>query len=87
MTIDVKFVDTGREATGKANPKCPNGMAVSCALPGQITCTFNLPYPAPRRGVYSIVCNECKFLAAITVAGRADDPNKVTLPCREKSRC
>lgn len=84
MTIEVKFNDSGRTAKEKPNPKYPNGMDVSCAQPGQKACGFSLPYPAPRCGTYSVICNDCKFTALITVAGRADDPRTVTLPCKEK---
>ena len=82
MTIDVKFNDSGREPSQKADPRFPRGMTISMARPGQTSCTYNLPYPAPRCGIYSISCNICGLTVAVTVAGRADDPNKITLPCK-----
>lgn len=82
MTIDVKFNDSGREPTSKPNPKYPDGMEVSLAGPGQKSCTFNLPYPAPRVGTYSIVCRTCHYTAIVTVAGRSDDVKIITLPCK-----
>jgi hypothetical protein len=82
MTIDVHFNDSGREPTCKPNPKYPDGMHISLAEPGVKSCTSNLPWPAPRCGTYSIVCRTCHFTALITVAGRADDPKIVTLPCK-----
>lgn len=82
MTIAVKFNDSGREPTQKPNPKYPNGIAVDISEPGQKSCTRNLPYPAPRCGTYSIVCLTCRMSCIITVAGRADDPNMITLPCK-----
>lgn len=83
MTIDVKFNDSGREPTQKPNPKYPDGMEVSLAEPGQSSCTYNLPYPAPRCGTYSIVCRTCHYTAIVTVAGRADDVKIITLPCKQ----
>lgn len=83
MTIDVTFNDSGREPTQKPNPAYPDGMDVSCAAPGQKSCTRNLPYPAPRVGTYSIVCRTCGYTALVTVAGRRDDPRTITIPCKE----
>ena len=83
MPIEVKFNDSGREPKEKPNPKYPNGMDISCAQPGQKSCTFNLrPYPAPRCGTYSVRCVDCQFTALVTVAGRADDPRTITIPCK-----
>lgn len=81
--IDVKFIDSGREPQQPANPKYPDGIAASL-LPHALAkgCTRNLPYPAPRCGMYLVTCRTCGYTALITVAGRADDPNKVTLPCK-----
>lgn len=81
--IDVFFLDSGLEPQNKADPKYLNGMEVDLrehAL--QKYCCRNLPYPAPRCGVYSIKCRVCGLVIALTVAGRADDPRSVTLPCK-----
>jgi hypothetical protein len=81
--IDVEFLDSGREPQVAPNPKYPNGVAVSLlSYALQKSCTRNLPYPAPRCGMYRVTCRECGFNALITVAGRADDPNTITLPCK-----
>jgi hypothetical protein len=83
MTIDVVFLDSGRDPTEKTNPDFPDGVLVNLAPHALAkTCTRNVPYPAPRFGVYSITCRKCKLNVAITVAGRTDDPNAVTLPCK-----
>jgi hypothetical protein len=82
MTFDVKFNDSGRKAENPSNPKYPEGMDASVAQPGQKSCTRRLPYPAPRCGTYSVVCRVCHFSCIITVAGRADDPRSITLPCK-----
>ena len=75
MTIDVVFLDSGREPQCKSDPRWPDGMPVNLApgVPVKKTCTRNIPWPAPRCGSYMITCRECGFTAAITVAGRPDD--------------
>lgn len=84
MTIDVKFNDSGREPKEKPDSKFPNGRDINLA-PHALAkvCCRNLPYPAPRCGTYSIRCRECNFTVLVTVAGRADDPRTITLPCKE----
>lgn len=83
MTIDVQFISAGRTATEKPDPRYPDGMPVNLAPHALAkTCTRNLPYPAPHCGQYLVKCRTCGFTGLITVAGRADDPNIVTLPCR-----
>jgi hypothetical protein len=78
MTIVVEFLDAGREPKCRPDPAPPN--LADNAL--QKTCTRNLPYPAPRCGLYMVECTVCGYSAAITVAGRPDDPRTVTMPCR-----
>lgn len=83
MTIDVKFLDAGRTAENPPDPKHPDGVAVDLrAHVLQRGCTRNLPYPAPRCGAYSVRCRTCNFIGVVTVAGRADDPRIVTIPCK-----
>ena len=85
MTIDVTFIDSGVEPTCKPDPRYPNGVAINLASNAlQKTCCRNLPYPAPRCGLYEIKCLTCGFAALVTVAGRPDDPNMVTMPCKPK---
>lgn len=85
MTIDVRFIDGGRKATEKPNPKYPDGMDVNLA-PHALAkiCARNVPYPAPRCGFYEIKCRVCAFAGIISVAGRADDPRSVAIPCKPK---
>lgn len=81
--IDVKFIDSGRDPTQKADPRFPNGKRIDLTTAfDKKSCTRNVPFPAPRCGVYVVTCRTCGYSAAITVAGRADDPNMVTLPCK-----
>lgn len=80
--IDVVFIDSGRAPTERPDPKHPNGVRVNLATAIQKSCTRNVPYPAPRCGVYEVTCRKCGYRAAITVAGRADDPSMITMPCK-----
>jgi hypothetical protein len=84
MTFDVKFNDSGYKSTKPADPKFPKGVDVSTAKPGEKSCCRNLPYPAPGIGTYSVVCRDCGLTALVSVAGRADDPRSITLPCKKK---
>jgi hypothetical protein len=83
MTIDVVFLDSGREPQCKPDPNFPEGKLVNLAPHALAkTCARNLPYPAPRCGSYIITCKKCGYRAAITVAGRPDDPNAIQMPCQ-----
>jgi hypothetical protein len=85
MTIDVTFLDSGREPQCKPDPSFPNGKPINMTTsPLQKSCTNNLPYPAPRCGAYVVTCTICGYRAVLTVAGRPDDPSMVTLPCKTK---
>lgn len=86
MTIDVHFIDHGCTAQCKPDPAYPDGKQIVLAEhPLQKTCTRNLPYPAPRCGLYEVRCRDCGFSGVFTVAGRADDPCMVTIPCKGPS--
>jgi hypothetical protein len=80
----VVWFDHQREPQCAPDPKYPNGIDVdlrrNTKLPG---CLVELPYPAARCGVYLVVCEKCDYSAAITTAGRPDDPRQVILPCQE----
>lgn len=80
--IDVMFIESGREPTEKPDPRYPNGARINLATVIQKTCTRNLPYPAPRCGAYEVTCRKCGYRAIVTVAGRADDPSMITMPCK-----
>lgn len=80
--IDVQFIDAGRQPTQPPDPKHPDGVWVDLAADAKKSCTRNLPHPAPRCGRYEITCQTCGYRAVITVAGRADDPSMITMPCR-----
>lgn len=85
MTWDIHFIDGKREADGRADPKHPDGVDLNLTQHAlQNRCCRSVPYPAPRCGLYQIVCRVCRLSAVVTVAGRADDPRSVTLACKAK---
>lgn len=79
--FEIKFLDSGRWPSCAPNPKFPTGMSVDMSKGAQFTCEAKIPYPAPRCGVMTIVCNKCGVSVGVTVAGRVDDPHTVKLPC------
>lgn len=64
------------------NPAYPNGVDSVLAAPNVPSCKAELPYPAPERLVWMVRCKRCGYSAAITAAGRPDDPKTVTVPCK-----
>jgi len=86
MTITVKFNDSGRKAQNPADPRHPRGVDLSVVEDkAKPYCGFGLPYPAPGVGTYSVVCDDCRFTALVTVAGRADDPRSIAMNCKGRS--
>lgn len=51
---------------------------------GKKACSVDLPYPAPGVGTWVIRCASCGYSLGVTAAGRADDPTKITFPCKSK---
>lgn len=78
----VEWADTGKEPTQKPNPHFPDGIEVKTEAP--FKCRVTLKYPAPRVGHYQVECKLCGIRAAITTAGRRDDPKSLELPCKVK---
>lgn len=76
----ITWLDSGREPQCPPNPNYPEGIAIDAAgsAPG---CSAKLPYPAPRCGVHMVKCTACGASAAITAAGRPDDPTEIKMPC------
>lgn len=81
--FDVQFIDHGREPTERSDPRHPDGVQINLATAIHKSCTRNLPYPAPRCGLYEVTCRKCGYRAVVAVAGRADDPRMITMPCRQ----
>ncbi len=81
------FVASGRgKAQCPSDPKFPSGIAVDASHPGRPSCLFALPYPAPECGHFVVRCELCDMSAAITAAGRPDDPVSVRMECRLEAR-
>ena len=83
--LTVEWIDSGRETECPPNPKHPNGIDVILGKVGSPTCFKELPYPAKRCGLFLIHCSTCGASAAITAAGRPDDPRSVRLSCKLES--
>jgi hypothetical protein len=82
--FEIYWADAGREPKLPPNPKYPNGVDLDLTG-GRPYCETTLAYPAPRCGSYLIKCRVCGITAAITTAGRADDPRSVKLACKVKT--
>lgn len=80
--FEIAWLDSGKEPTCKPDPMYPNGVELDLSMDASKACTVELPYPAPRIGMYRIKCRICKLTAACTTAGRIDDPRSVRLPCK-----
>ena len=79
--FEIKWVDLGREPQCAPNPMFPDGVNIMIGDATQNLCVSELPYPAKRCGIYQVRCRICGNSAAITTAGRPDDPRSVSMPC------
>lgn len=81
--IAVTWFDHQRAPQCAPDPAYPNGRDIDMR-PNRTAkgCTVEVPCPAPRCGLYLLVCRSCGLSAAVTTAGRPDDPRKVTVPCK-----
>lgn len=85
--FEIEFEPSGRgQARNPSNPDYPEGIDLVLTKWNQNSCLINLPYPAPECGLLFVVCNLCTLHVAITVAGRADDPRTIRVPCILKMR-
>lgn len=82
MTLQVQWHDGGREPSSPPDPGAPHGVVVDLSNHAVRTCKTSLPYPARRCGTYVIACDVCGLTAAVTTAGRADDPYLVQVACK-----
>jgi hypothetical protein len=83
MTIEVTWIDRGREPQNPPDPAYPDGIHLDMTTRSTVkACTTMLPYPAKRCGIYHIECGTCGLRVAVTTAGRPDDPRSVKLSCR-----
>jgi hypothetical protein len=82
----IKWLDRGREPKCPPDPAYLKGIDIDSSGGAARACKTELPYPAKRCGVYYVECEICGTNAAITTAGRPDDPRSVTLPCKIKGK-
>lgn len=82
----VEWINRGGKASASADPAYPDGVDFSVARGAVNSCVATLPYPAEGVGTYVIECKICGFRAALTTAGRRDDPRSVEMPCKLGSR-
>jgi hypothetical protein len=78
----ITWHDSGREPQCAPGPRYPEGIHVDVSGGALRTCTTELPYPARRCGYYTVQCRTCGLKAAITTAGRPDDPRAVKVACK-----
>jgi hypothetical protein len=84
MTLNVRWIDSGRSPRVQPNPSYPNGIDIDLARGAKPSCHVKLePYPTPRCGYFIVKCSECGYSAGLTTAGRQDDPRSLTVPCRK----
>ncbi len=81
MTLEVSFIDGGREPKCHPNQEFPHGMDVDFSKGAAKSCYADIPYPAPRCGIMKVYCTQCGITLGLTVAGRIDDPRSIKMPC------
>ena len=81
MSLIVKWFDAGLEPKSEPDPAYPHGIDIDVSEGAKPTCSTALPYPARRIGHFMVTCDRCKVSAALTTAGRPDDPRSIRVPC------
>lgn len=81
--IKVRWIDRHRRPQCAPNPAYPDGIDIDVSNGAKQACLVELPHPARRVGLYVLKCDECGQTAAITTAGRPDDPRSAKLGCRK----
>lgn len=78
--ISVEWRASGRgKAQCPSNPDYPEG--ITLRTPTGFGCLVDLPYPAPECGAHILRCKACGSSAAVTAAGRPDDPISFQMMC------
>jgi hypothetical protein len=80
--LKVEWLDRGRVAQCPPNPDYPDGQDIDISLGAATTCEAELPYPAPRCGIWIVTCPGCGLSLGFTAAGRIDDPRRIKVPCK-----
>jgi hypothetical protein len=79
-TYSIDWIDYGRKATVPPNPGFPKGRDVDLSRGAPASCYFELPM-VDGCGCMVVQCMECGYRIGLTMAGRADDPRSVKVPC------
>ncbi len=79
--VEIRWVDGGREPQCQPDPLYPKGIIIDLSGGAAKVCAVELPYPARRCGRHELRCRRCGVEAAVTTAGRPDDPRVVKLSC------
>ena len=83
MKFEIIWHPRGGPPRSPPDPRYPDGMDADMAGDAKRACLVNLPYPTEKRiGMFIVICGECGLRAAITTAGRPDDPRSVKLACK-----
>jgi len=80
--LTARWIDSGKEPQEKPNPEYPNGKPMDLSDGARFTCERDLPCPAKRIGYWIVECPDCRQKAAVTTAGRPDDPCSIKLACK-----
>lgn len=84
MSHKIEWTPRGGPPTNPSNPAYPYGIDLDMAANARRACLVKLPYPTERRiGLLTVTCSECGLRAAISTAGRPDDPRSVKLACKK----
>jgi hypothetical protein len=86
IKFKIDFLSHNRKATCAPDPAYPQGMDVDMARGAKSACLAMLPYPAACCGVWMVECQICGLRAALTAAGRPDDPRSVKLACKQGAK-
>ena len=80
--MKIEFLTKGRKPKCQPNPLFPNGVDADLSNGAALTCTTEIPYPAPCCGLMVVECEKCGLRVAVTTAGRVDDPRSVKMACQ-----
>lgn len=86
MRSEISFLTNGRTPKCAPNPDYPLGIDIDASEGATVTCKASLPYPAQFCGVWRVKCLDCGYVAAVTAAGRVDDPRSVRVACKSKTQ-
>jgi len=82
----IEWMDHGRDPQCPPNPRYPDGVDIDASNGAAATCASPLVHPTPRCGAYIVRCRICGVSAAVTTAGRPDDPRSLKMACKLASK-